>query len=397
MNSERASVKTSKVESDIILVGGGLANSLIALYLRAVRPHSHIVMLERATTVDNSHTWCVFRSDLSKESWALLSPIFANVWRGYDVAFPAHTKRLTTPYARLTSQDLATAVETALGSDLIRGAEVAEVSANRVVLEDGRIFAASLVIDGRGYRPSAHLNLAYQKFVGLEVVLANPHGLEVPVVMDATVGQHDGYRFLYVLPLALDRLLIEDTRYSANSTLDISALELGCHRYANAQGWSVSVIDRVESGVLPVVLGGDIEAFWAEQVAIPAVGLRGAFFHPTTGYSLPEAALVAEAIARLKAATSAEVAAMLRARSMSRWKAGGFYRLLNRMMFAGAKPVRRYRVLERFYRLPQPLIERFYARRLTWCDTLRIVSGRPPVPLLSALRAIFSTGVSQHA
>jgi lycopene beta-cyclase len=44
-------------------------------------------------------------------------------------------------------------------------------------------------------------------------------------------------------------------------------------------------------------------------------------------------------------------------------------------------------VLERFYRLPEPLVHRFYAGRLTFLDRARILSGRPPVPVLRAARS----------
>jgi lycopene beta-cyclase len=45
-------------------------------------------------------------------------------------------------------------------------------------------------------------------------------------------------------------------------------------------------------------------------------------------------------------------------------------------------------VLERFYGLPEALIARFYAARLTGLDKLRILSGKPPVPIGAALRCI---------
>jgi lycopene beta-cyclase len=42
-------------------------------------------------------------------------------------------------------------------------------------------------------------------------------------------------------------------------------------------------------------------------------------------------------------------------------------------------------VLQRFYGLPQPLVERFYAGRSTRRDAVRVLSGKPPVPILRAL------------
>ncbi|MEC9481861.1 MAG: lycopene cyclase family protein, partial [Halomonas sp.] len=57
----------------------------------------------------------------------------------------------------------------------------------------------------------------------------------------------------------------------------------------------------------------------------------------------------------------------------------------------------RWRVMQRFYGLPEPLIERFYAGRLTAADKLRIVVGKPPVPLDEAARAVQLTDPRQVA
>jgi lycopene beta-cyclase len=62
------------------------------------------------------------------------------------------------------------------------------------------------------------------------------------------------------------------------------------------------------------------------------------------------------------------------------------------MLFRAARPGERYRVLERFYGLPEALIARFYAARLTRFDKLRILTGKPPVPLAAALRCIAEKG-----
>jgi lycopene beta-cyclase len=47
--------------------------------------------------------------------------------------------------------------------------------------------------------------------------------------------------------------------------------------------------------------------------------------------------------------------------------------------------------MQRFYGLPEDLIARFYAGKLTLTDRLRILSGKPPVPVLAALQAIMTT------
>jgi lycopene beta-cyclase len=68
-----------------------------------------------------------------------------------------------------------------------------------------------------------------------------------------------------------------------------------------------------------------------------------------------------------------------------RWQARGFFRLLNRWLFRAAQPSERARILEQFYGRPADLIARFYGARLTAGDHLRLVAGRPPVPVWRAL------------
>ena len=43
--------------------------------------------------------------------------------------------------------------------------------------------------------------------------------------------------------------------------------------------------------------------------------------------------------------------------------------------------------LERFYALSEPLISRFYSGRSSLGDRVRLLAGRPPVPLVCAARA----------
>ena len=377
-------------EADVVLVGAGLANSLIALRLKASRPELRVVALDgRDPQGEDAHTWSFFSSDVAPEVGRWLTPLAVHRWRGYDVRFPSHSRSFATGYASLSGTGLRTATRAALGEDLRFGCEVVELKPQEVRLADGRVWRAPLVIDGRGARRSGALSLAWQKFLGVELQLEAPHGLTRPVIMDATVEQMDGYRFVYLLPFAPDRLLVEDTYYSANPTLDAPALEARAMAYAARMGWRVREVVRREQGVLPIALGGDIEAFLAEADAdMPAVGLRAPLFHPVTGYSLPEAAALADDVAYAPELTSAAVAQRVRARVRRRWRETAYLRALNRMMFLAARPAQRYRVLERFYRLPEPLIERFYAGAPTLPDRFRILAGAPPVGVGRALKAL---------
>jgi lycopene beta-cyclase len=207
--------------------------------------------------------------------------------------------------------------------------------------------------------------------------------------MDAAVGQLGGYRFVYVLPLGATELFVEDTYYNDRPELDRRALSARIDAYCAAHGWEGDLLGH-ETGVLPVITGGDFAAFQAEQ-RVPGVavaGARGGFVHPLTSYTLPFAVQAALAIAADADLTGEQLAAMLESRARAHWRATKFYRRLAAMLFHAAAPEQRYRVFERFYRLPQSLIERFYAARSGPLDRARVLCGKPPVPLGRALSAL---------
>lgn len=371
---------------DLVLAGGGLANCLIAWRLRQLRPEIELLLVEAGARLGGSHVWSFHGSDLTPAQLDWIGPLIERSWPRHEVRFPALERRLHGSYHTLTSTRLDRMLTASLGDRVVRNARVGELGPRGARLADGSRLEAGAVIDGRGAEASPALNIGFQKFVGLHVELAEPADLAGPILMDATVEQRDGFRFLYTLPFTEHRLLIEDTRYSDGPAIDRGEMRRGIERYARRQGWRIRRVIDEEEGSLPIVLDGDIGEFWRQAVpGLPRSGMRAALFHPTTGYSLPEAVRLADEIAALETLDSADLDRRIRRRSMALWRRGGFFRLLNRMLFRAAEPERRYRVLERFYRLPEPLIRRFYAGRPGLVDRARILTGRPPVPLGRAL------------
>ena len=359
----------------LVIAGGGLAGCLTALALAKLRPNVPFVLLEQQDRFGGNHVWSFFDADVAPAHRWLIEPIVARSWDGYDVRFPRRSRTLPTRYNSARSELL---------DQLVRARLRPEQYRTGVVIGD----CERIDIDARGPANLDVLDLGWQKFVGREYVLSAPHGLTRPIVMDATVEQIDGYRFVYCLPFAEDRLLIEDTYYSADPALDRPAVGERIEAYARARGWRPASLEKEEAGVLPVAIGGDFDTFWPAGGDSARIGLRGGFFHPTTGYSLPDAVRTALLIAR-----QADLGALprtIRDEARRLWRGRGYYRLLDRLLFRAAEPGLRYKVLEHFYRLDPALIERFYAARSTPLDKLRILSGRPPVPLGRALAALRS-------
>jgi lycopene beta-cyclase len=376
---------------DLILAGGGLANGLIAWRLRERRPELRILLLEQDDHLGGNHTWSFHASDLTAAERAWIAPLVSWRWPAYEVIFPAFTRTLDGGYCSILSDDFARVLAPALGSALRTGARITALTPTRVELANGEILHARAVIDGRGPAPTPDLALGYQTFLGQELQLKAPHGLTAPIIMDAGVAQQGGYRFVYVLPFGPDRLLIEDTHYIDAAARDPDQLRANIAAYAQGRGWQVDAVLREEQGALPIVLAGDIERFWDRQGGQPCAGLRAGLFHFTTGYSLPHAVRLADAIAALPAPDAPTLFAAIRAEARAEWDKQGFFRLLNRMLFLAGSPDARWRVMQKFYQLPAPLIAHFYAGRLSLADKARILSGKPPVPVLQALSAARKT------
>lgn len=375
---------------DLAIVGGGLAGGLVALALAARRPDLVIRIVEGGETLGGNHVWSFFDGDVAKDDRWLLTPLVCHAWPAYDVTFPAHSRTITQPYYSIESERLDEVVRKALPPEAVMtGQKVLACSPTAVVLADGERIEAKGVIDARGAGDVSMLELGWQKFVGRLIDVPAGHGVERPMVMDATVAQHDGYRFVYLLPFSPTQLFIEDTYYSDSATLNVGALNRRIDVYAEAKGWGTASAGREEKGALPVVIGGDFEAYWRWGGAkVAKAGARAGLFHPTTGYSLPDAVRLAIRIAGAPDLSGEALHELTHDYARARWNERRFYRMLDAMLFRAADPDGRYRVLERFYRLHPNLIARFYAGQSTRADKLRVLSGKPPVPILRAMRAL---------
>ena len=374
---------------DIIFVGGGLANTLAAYRIAHRHPNLRLCLLERGPVLGGEHTWSFHTSDVSAEQMAWLQPFVTYAWPRQEIRFPNRQRILDVGYNSIASATLHDTASAKFGDAIRLNCPIDTITRNSVITSGGEELTARCVIDGRGLAPSDSLALGYQTFLGLEIETAEPHGQHHPIIMDATIDQLDGYRFVYTLPFADNRILIEDTYYNDTDGYDEAALETRIADYAAARGWTISRIIRRENGILPIVLAGDIDAFWdADHSSLPRTGLRAALFHPVTGYSVPDAVRVADLLGGQQSFDTASIASLIRNHSVSAWQARAFYRLLNRMLFLAAEPDQRIHVLERFYGLSEPLISRFYAGRTTTADQMRILVGKPPVPISRALTCL---------
>ncbi|MDB4987060.1 MAG: Lycopene cyclase protein [Myxococcaceae bacterium] len=384
---------------DVVFVGGGLASVLASLALLERRPELRLAIVERGARLGGNHTWCFHAADVPASASQLVAPLIVQSWPGYEVRFPRRTRRLASGYACISSARLhevgSARFGQAPGSELLLGQSARELGADRVLLDDGRELAAKLVVDARGptlgepSKPEQRGRRGYQKFVGLELRVA-PHTLREPLMFDACIEQRDGFRFMYVLPLSSDRVLVEETFFSEHARLDEESGRRAILEYAAKRGLSVLEVLRVERGVLPMPWHDPPFDIRARPLA---AGYRAGLFHPVTGYSFPLAirfalALAASDLARLE---SSPLAAFARAHAEQR----PFLHFLTRLLFTCFAPAQRFSVLEHFYRLPEPVIERFYAAELRPLDRARVFIGAPPRGFSVGRAFGFQSGVAE--
>lgn len=375
-------------------MGAGLSGVLTAWYALTVNPQLRIMLIEDSGQIGGDHTWSFNLSDIREDLHDFIAPFVAHSWPRYDVKFPKRRRTLDIPYCTGNSESLRAAVQPLIDAgrlDVRLNTPVTALSSTTVKVANGDIIETPWVIDARGFEPRDDVFLGYQKFVGRTIRTKEPHGLSRPIIMDATVEQLGGYRFVYCLPFTDHEILVEDTYYTDGKDLSENEVAARVDDYINAQGWGEHELVRQEKGVLPITLafdGARFETFSNAAGRATPLGIRAGYYHAVTGYSFPQAMKSAWLIGeRIKDAGGALHLAIeeMDQHEFDHYAEEKFLRLLNRMLFRAAKPEARYKVLQRFYGLREGLIKRFYAEGLTKADKIRILAGKPPVPIHKAL------------
>lgn len=371
---------------DLIILGGGLSGSLLFASLNRAFPNWKVLLCERSAQLCGDHTWSFHSSDLPEDLRPLVEPLVSQQWPAYEVQFPEFSRKLESTYASIRSQDLAGKIEKLAGSNftILKDTLVNHFNNSEVHTSKG-VFVARYVIDCRGWTALTG-PLGYQKFIGLEIQFKKPHGLEIPILKDARVEQTDGYRFVYSLPMTTTNILIEDTYYSNTPEINDDVIYGEILKYAERFG-EVDSIVHAEKGCLPLALS--TQKTDEEHITL---GARSQFYQPVTGYSLPQTLQMLNQLLKQLGANQSTESIL---KSQKEYLAGKsfqwtYFMWLNKMLFLAAEPHLRYQVLQRFYTLDEDLIHRFYRGELRTWDQLRILMGKPPVPVLKAMKVLLT-------
>ncbi len=364
-------------EYDFVIAGGGLQAGLLALAIHNHQTDARVLIVEENDRLFGNHTWSFHGSDVP-ESVTWLKAVSYQHWPAYKVKFPSYEKRINLGYCSFSSAQLNAAVEAVAlqgNLDIQTGDSVEAISADSLQTASGATFTGKVIVDCRGARRDhSSIRCGFQKFHGFEVELEQQEWPDrLPILMDATVDQQDGFRFLYVLPLTSRRVLIEDTYFSETPTLDRQNSLSEVKNYLAERSIENWTLVREENGCLPMPFNSSMKP---NATAPIRGGFRGGWFHAATGYSLPLAVRFAETIATSSPKKIDQQISLLA--TQNRFQAT-FSRFLNRLLFQLVSPRKRFEIFRRFYRaLPDTTIERFYAHEFTKLDAARILIGAPP-------------------
>lgn len=372
---------------DVIIAGAGLAGSLTAYYLKTEKPDLRVALIEANTRVGGNQTWGFRDSDLSPRALDIVKPLIDRSWDDCRVIFPRYERVLKSRYSAIRSSDFHEKVSSLIGSGLRLNCEATVLTDGQVALSNGDTLTAPLVLDARGFSQFNKPKSGYHKFISYDVSFEEPHGVEIPVLVDAKCAQLDGYRFFQLLPWSKSRLLVTEAYESSTPELNHERISRSLYSLIERRGWRLTSVDAEQSGAFYLPLSNDYIPMSKSGDALP-IGVRGGYFHAGTGEAFADALRFAEVIRSAPEPTTSSVREWLHRNRRSWVRRQWFYRLLNRIAFVVSEPSERYRLHQKFFELQPELIERYFAEKTTWADTVRISSANPAAPLKHVIHAL---------
>ncbi|HKR24626.1 MAG TPA: lycopene beta-cyclase CrtY [Allosphingosinicella sp.] len=355
-----------------MIAGGGLAACLAALAMARHRPEVPLLIVEEAETFGGEGVHHFPVEELGEGGAALVEPVGLRRWPGFHVVFPGFRRNLKAEWAGFAAADLHRLMIGTLAARQYRlGTKVVAVREDALVLDGGEEIRAEGAIDARGAASLSALEPIHRVQLERVVRLKAPHRLDRPVLVDASVDQAGGLRFVQCLPLGEDRLMVADVCVSERSQPDEGA-GARIDAYLAARGWAKKRTEQVSTRVRPLPTGGDFAAFWRFGGArVAKLGLRGGFINPATARTVGDAVRTALLLAEQRDFSGAALHDAVEAEAKATWKERELQRAIPAAI-AAASPEDRRAVLARLYDADPGLIRRLHADTLGLFDRRRV-------------------------
>lgn len=378
---------SSEVEYEYAILGSGCSGLSFCHYLLERGVDGPVLILDRRESFSDDRTWCFW--DVEPTPFSHLA---IHRWNSWSVHAEGRSAVQTTnrfPYLCITGADFyrhALQSVAARGNVTLRlGEEIHgyHETADGVSIKTSEgTYRARRVLDARGLlRGSRAMEAARsgsrwipQKFVGLRLRASRPvFDSSTCTLMDFSVSQKRGVRFMYVLPFTPREALVENV-YLAE--LDVSPEE---HREEISGYLSEThglredeyIVDAEERGYIPMT---DYRFPRRHGECVQTIGMLGGETRPSTGY----------AFLRIQRYCRALAESMTGGRPMSRVHPRR-YDLLDAVFlrFMLERPKELPGVFGRmFASVPADSLVRFLTERSAPPDELRLLLALPKTPFL---------------
>jgi lycopene beta-cyclase len=357
----------------LLIAGGGLSASLAALAMARLRPEVPMLLVGEEARFGGTRPLLVLDSALDEEERRFVEPLLAASWDGFYVAMPGRSRRVKLRCHAVAPETVEAALAEALPAER-RWPErrIVAVRDTGLLLHGGEAVAGTGAIDARSWAHQTTLDLGWRHSTIRTCEFAEPHRVDLPVLLDSTLPQGAGCAFFTCLPLSETRLALEHVRYAAAPEADAGEGGARLDDYVRLRGWAGGTIVAEDRAALPVALGGDFEAFYRIGGArVAKLGKRGGFFFPTTGSPLPDAIRTALLLTRQRDFGGGALHDLFEETAVSLWKRREVYRGFDRLLLRGDG----CGAVEGLFGLEAPLIEKYFAERLGLFDRRKLMAA----------------------
>ncbi len=301
----RPTVNNRPPHYDAILAGGGAAGLSTAFHLCQALPGISLLIVDERARCRVDHSWCYWSRSPSH-----LDQLAYRTWDRLAIVGGTHTMVASLApyrYHMLRTGDYCRFMHATLAGQ--PGVHFARASIDDIedgpdkvtVHTDETHYTAAWVFDSRhptalNLQASSRHHYLLQHFVGWEIATDEPvFDPCVPHLFDFRTPQQGAMRFLYVLPYAEDRGLVEYTVFS-DSLLPAGSYATALRAFLETVlGAQTYRILRAERGVIPMT---DRPFLRRQGSRVLNIGTRGGRVKPSSGFAFERIQQDAAAIAR---------------------------------------------------------------------------------------------------
>ncbi|PHR95713.1 MAG: lycopene cyclase [Leeuwenhoekiella sp.] len=285
-------MQNTSLHYDYLILGAGLSGLMLAQALVS-DPYfkdKRILLLDKSEKKTNDRTWC-FWSENTRDWDAVISKKWERIaFKGEN--FSAEIPLESYSYNKIEGIDFYESVfrklraskqltfKTEAFQSLTETPEYVEVTTSGATYTAGRVFSS--VLPPERLKNQTKYPVLQQHFIGWEVRTQEPiFDPEVATFMDFTIPQRGNTRFIYVLPTAPNKALVEYTLFSEHLLPD-EEYEAAIEDYMEALGASQYELVSTEKGSIPMT-AYPFEKHNSRRLL--HIGTAGGWTRGSTGYT----------------------------------------------------------------------------------------------------------------